>query len=136
MPKTNAERQRNFKAREKTKLLDKIDDLLDDVDILVEWQDGRRVVTFDMGVDTHAALEVFAQAQGKTLDQILRGVMGNHIQQVVKLRRLKAEHNAREAWEARTAEIATLREEQAKLLAEIAELEAARERLRLAREGE
>ena len=79
-------------------------------------RDGKQITTFDMSVATRDGLELFAKAQGRTFDELLNGIMGNHIKHVVKLKALKDHHN-------RLAQIAELREEQAKLQAEIADLE-------------
>ena len=73
-------------------------------------------MTFDMARTTWAALELFAKAQGKTLDAILQGVMGKHLERVVKLKALKNHHH-------RENQLAELREEQRKLQVEIAKYE-------------
>ena len=94
MQTQGAKDQRAYREREKAKVLAILDDLLDDVDIFTEWKDGKRVVTFDMGKDTNAALELVAAAQGKTLDQILRGVVAKSLKEGAKLKLVKDKHEA------------------------------------------
>ena len=116
--------QRIFIAKEKKQLQATLDGYLDDVDIFTEWKDGKRVVTFDMGKDTNDALELVAAAQGKTLDEILRGVVAKNLKEAAKLKLVKDKHEARGRQDARTAQIEELRREQAALQAEIAKYEA------------
>ena len=71
--------QRIFIAKEKKQLQATLDGYLDDVKIIMEWKDGKRVVTFDMAKTTNDALELVAAAQGTTLDVILRGVISKNL---------------------------------------------------------
>ena len=77
-------------ARHRERALEVIDHLLGDVDIVPERRDGKWFITYDMGVDTAAALEVLAQAQGKSLDQLMRAGLARSITADRKLTELKA----------------------------------------------
>ena len=116
--------QRIFIAKEKKQLQATLDGYLDDVKIIMEWKDGKRVVTFDMAKTTNDALELVAAAQGTTLDVILRGVISKNLLEGAKLlqvkeraqraaareeQRAKRERHAQEDLERRAAEIAELK---------------------------
>ena len=94
--KSDAQRQREYQKRRRGQFAEMLDHYLDDVDIITEWKDGKRVVTFDMGVDTNAALEAIAKARGTTLDDILRGVVDKNLKQAVKLQEVKERYQQRE----------------------------------------
>ena len=111
--KRGPEDMRKSRAKNRRELAAMLDNLIDDVEIFTEWKDGKRVVTFDMAKTTNEALELVAQAQGKTLDEILRGVITKHLKEGAKLKMVKEGHERR-------AKIAELREDQRKLQAEIA----------------
>ena len=96
-----------------------LDNLIDDVEIFITRpESGKQRVTFDMGADTQAALEMVAAAQGTTLDAIMRGVITKNLLEGAKLRQVKAwaqRAAAREEQRAETAaKIAEIRAELAK----------------------
>ena len=50
--------------------------------------DGKRAITFDASPATWEGLELFAKAQGKTLDQVLKGIIARHLVEGAKIRKL------------------------------------------------
>ena len=71
-PKRNPEKNRANVARHRSKAMEALDHLLADVDIIPEKRDGKWFITWDMSAYTAGALELIAQAQGKTLDELMR----------------------------------------------------------------
>ena len=124
--KLEATKRGQVKLQEKKReeLASIIDDLMDDVEVFItRTENGKQRVTFDMGADTQAALEMVASAKGTTLDAILRGVISKNLLEAAKLRqvkewaqraaareqqRAKRDRDAQEAQAARTAKIAEL----------------------------
>ena len=94
--KRGPEDMRRSRAKKRGEVAAILDNLLDDLDILRgPVVDGKRVITFDASPATWAGLEVFAQAQGQTLDQVLKGVIAKHLMEGAKLRKVKDKHEAR-----------------------------------------
>ena len=90
--------QRIYMTKERKKLQATLDGYLDDVDIILEWKDGKRVVTLAMSKTTNDALELVARTQGKTLDEILRGVIAKNLKEAAKLKLVKDKHDAAHGW--------------------------------------
>ena len=90
-PIKQASRNTNaWRARKRERLAAEVDHLIDDVDILRgPVVDGKRVITFDASQATWEGLELFAKAQNKTLDQVLKGVIARHLVEGAKIRKLK-----------------------------------------------
>ena len=146
------EKKREANKRGKAKLQEKkrkellayIDDQIDDVEVIItNPEPGKQRITYEMGVDTLAALEMVAIAQGTTFDAIMRAVITKNLLEAAKLRQVKEwaqraaardqqraerERHAQEAQAARTAEIEELEADLARLRAMIiaAEKEAIR----------
>ena len=94
-PKPKRKDTRDSKPRvqaSRRKAMEMIDHLLDDVDIFPERRDGKLFITYDMGVDTAAALEKLANAQGLTLDQLMRRSLARSIEAGKKLADMKANY--------------------------------------------
>ena len=120
-----AKDQRAYRRREKAKLAAELDNLIDDVDVIVtKPKDGKQIITFDMGRQTAEALELVAAAQGKNLDEILRGVITKNLKEAARLKMVKDSHERRAQIAAVKADLVKSREEQAALQAEIAKYEA------------
>ena len=120
MAKTGVQRTTEWRKRkaerERAEMQDVLNILLDDVDIIVTApKDGKQRVTFDMGKDTAAALAMVAEAQGKTLDAIMRGAIETRLQEAAKLRIVKDRHD-------RQTKIAELRADQERIRQELADL--------------
>ena len=89
-PKRGPEDMRRSRAKKRGEVAAILDNLLDDMDILRgPVVDGKRVITFDASPATWAGLELFAQAQGQTLDQVLRGVIARHLVEGAKINQVK-----------------------------------------------
>ena len=84
------------------------------------WQ---AVITFDMAQTTNEALELVAQAQGKTLDEILRGVITKNLKLAAKLNVVKANHEAQVRRDNRATQLDVLLAEQKRLQRQIAKWE-------------
>lgn len=130
MPLTG-ERKRLANQRGKAKMNEKsraelaaiLDNLIDDVDVIVtKPRGGKQRVTFDMGKDTQAALELVAAAQGTTLDAVLRDVIDRQLTIAAKLQQLKRREQRAAAREEQRAETAA---KIAEVLADKARVEAA-----------
>ena len=116
MAKSDVQRQRESRQRQRAQLEERIDHHLSDVKISIELRAGRQVVTFDMSADTERALSEIAKTKGKTLDGIFRGVIAKHIREWARLRMRK------EARERKVAQGQAEREVQ-RLKAKMAEME-------------
>ena len=90
-PIKQASRNTNaWRARKRERLAAELDNLLDDLDVLRgPVIDGKRVITFDASPATWEGLELFAKAQGKTLDQVLKGVIARHLVEGAKIRKVE-----------------------------------------------
>ena len=87
--KRGPEDMRRSRARKSGELQAILDNLIDDLDILRgPVVDGKRAITFDASPATWEGLELFAKAQGKTLDQVLKGIIARHLVEGAKIRKL------------------------------------------------
>ena len=90
--KRGPEDMRRSRAKKRAELEAILDNLIDDLDILRgPVVDGKRVITFDASPATWEGLELFAKAQGQTLDQVLKGVIARHLVEGAKIRKVPAE---------------------------------------------
>lgn len=94
MAKSDALRMRELRARDKKKVADIVNRLIDDVTIKEEVRDGKRYLNCYSSDATWEALEAVAAIKGTTMDGMLKAVIASHIKLVAKWQLLKDRREA------------------------------------------